>query len=277
MFSEEEADLVGAMSQGEALFGRDAVLQLARVFGSGIARIADALVSAFMVNVAPKAEAEGMLALAQANAQAADLMPLASRWMDALLRRHVELARRPLLPPAGASARYETQVLAVGFADIVGSTALAQQLSTADLGAAIGAFESEAMDRALEHGGRLVKFIGDEAMFVVADPAAACEVGLELVEFVDAHPLLPGVRVGLALGEVLNREGDYYGPVVNLAARAVNVAEPGGVVVSNELRAETVDSGRNEARSPGYSFNDLGGQELRGFDEPVQLYALKRS
>jgi adenylate cyclase len=52
------------------------------------------------------------------------------------------------------------------------------------------------------------------------------------------------VRVGLAYGDVLAHEGDYYGPVVNLASRIVNIALPGAVVVSESVHAPLSDDRR---------------------------------
>ena len=46
---------------------------------------------------------------------------------------------------------------------------------------------------------------------------------------------MPPARAGLAVGNLLAREGDYFGPVVNLAARIVDVARPSRVVISDEL------------------------------------------
>ena len=75
-------------------------------------------------------------------------------------------------------------------------------------------------------GGRTVKFIGDEVMFVASDPAACCEIALQLASLFSHHARVPPVRVGLAFGDCLSRDGDYFGPVVNLAARIVKRAGP---------------------------------------------------
>ena len=79
-------------------------------------------------------------------------------------------------------------------------------------------FEETAYDVATARDGRVVKLIGDEVMFVTVDPAAACDIGLTLFErFADDAAVTP--RGGLAYGDLLLRGGDYYGAVVNLAAR----------------------------------------------------------
>ena len=92
-------------------------------------------------------------------------------------------------------------------------------------------FEEQVWDLVTRAGGRVVKLIGDEAMFVVEDVARACDVGLAFVE-ASPHP----VRVGLACGPVVGLYGDYYGETVNLAARLVRAATPSTLVVSESVR-----------------------------------------
>jgi class 3 adenylate cyclase len=187
--------------------------------------------------------------------------------MDILLRSHMLQLRRPLTEDAPDLRKYETQQLTVTFADLVGSTEFARELPIGELGAAIGQFEAAASDRVAAQGGRLVKFIGDEAMFVFADPARACSVALELVEWVRDQPVLPALRVGVADGEVLVSGGDCYGPVVNLAARAVKLAQPGGVVVSARVR---------DRLPADIASASIGAGPLKGMDEPVELFAIAR-
>lgn len=272
VFSETEVELIASLHFAESVMGRDPILQLMRVMGSAMARVADAMVSAFLVNVvAPNSgSGEGTLALARANAEATALLPAASKALDVLLRRHIEAARRPLaaLDPG---IRFETQYLAVGFGDLVGSTALAQHLSVHELGAVLGDFETMALDVIAGLGARLVKLIGDEVMFVSPDAARACEIGLRLKETVATHDALPTLRVGIAMGEVLCKDGDYFGPIVNLAARAAKLAGSDDVVVSNELRAAV-----EQDESGTYRFEDLGGLAVDGLDAPIHLHAIRR-
>jgi adenylate cyclase len=125
----------------------------------------------------------------------------------------------------------------VGFADLVGFTSLAQQVTDEELALVVDQFERLAYDVVVAGGGRVLKMIGDEVMFLVEDPVAAAEVALGLAEASRDAAELSDVRVGLALGPVLEREGDAYGPTVNLASRITAIAYPGSVVVSPELRA----------------------------------------
>jgi adenylate cyclase len=117
------------------------------------------------------------------------------------------------------------------------------------------------------HGGRVVKLIGDVVMFVADDPAKGARAALDLIDELAGDPQMPEVRVGLAAGPVISYQGDYYGEVVNLAARLVKAAEPGAALAS-----ESVVEG---APAP------LGAQRvqlaaLKGFDEPVPTYRLTR-
>ena len=83
--------------------------------------------------------------LCRANAEASALMPTVNAALDVLLRQHIVAARRTILEDA-ADAGYETQRLFVGFVDLVGSTALAQRLSTRELGSVLTEFEHVAAD-----------------------------------------------------------------------------------------------------------------------------------
>jgi hypothetical protein len=77
--------------------------------------------------------------------------------------------------------------------------------------------------------------IGDEVMFVVDSAADAARIGLDLADAYSDDDLLSDVRVGLAFGPVLPREGDYFGPTVNLAHAIVSIGNPGTVIMSDEF------------------------------------------
>jgi len=72
-------------------------------------------------------------------------------------------------------------------------------------------------------------------MFVSEDTAAGGRIALALAQVYADDEMLPDVRVGLARGPVLAREGDYLGPTVNLASRIVNIAYAGTAVVSEDV------------------------------------------
>ena len=81
---------------------------------------------------------------------------------------------------------------------------------------------------------------------------------------------LPKLRVGLAFGDVMVRQGDFYGPTVNLAARLVASAEPGTALTDADLHD------RLSRVRGGYAFAPAGKYNLAGFDEPVEVFQLLR-
>jgi adenylate cyclase len=159
----------------------------------------------------------------------------------------------------------ESPVLAVGFADMVGFTLLSQHLSDPELAAVVRRFEELSHDIVTGLGGRVVKMIGDEVMFVVDSVAAAARIGLSLADAYADDDLLSDVRVGLACGPVLLRDGDYFGPTVNLAHRIVNIGNPGTVLMSDEfhtaLEQEAPDEFTAQALRPRL-LKDLGRVQL---------------
>jgi adenylate cyclase len=124
---------------------------------------------------------------------------------------------------------------------MTGFTRLGQELEDRELAVTVDRFEAEAYDVVASTGGRVVKVIGDEVMFVAYQPETATEIGLRLAErFIDDE-LVPDVRVGLSYGPALAREGDFLGSTVNLASRIAAHAYPGTVLISDELRDEISD------------------------------------
>jgi adenylate cyclase len=123
----------------------------------------------------------------------------------------------------------------VGFVDLVGYTALVQDLDDDELGALVARFADLAHDAVVNQGGRIVKTIGDEVMFVTDTATAAAAIAVSLTERSKDDELLPAVRAGVGYGPLLAREGDYFGPVVNLASRLTDHARPGQVLASAEV------------------------------------------
>ncbi len=120
---------------------------------------------------------------------------------------------------------------------MVGFTMLSQQLSEEELAALVSRFEDVAHDTVTARGGRVVKMIGDEAMFVTDSAIDAARIGLALAEAYADDELLSDVRVALAVGPVLVQDGDFYGPVVNLASRVAEHRRAGSVLVTDEFHA----------------------------------------
>lgn len=158
------------------------------------------------------------------------------------------------------------QPLAVGFCDLVGYTALSQQLTADELTELVGRFEALTHDTIAAMGGRVIKRIGDAVMFSIEDPQQAAELGLRLIEELAELELL--ARVGIAAGPVVLLQGDLFGPVVNLASRIVSMARPSAVVISEGVR-DALGPDRFKVRGLGRRYvKDMGFQRLWAVRRP---------
>jgi adenylate cyclase len=161
---------------------------------------------------------------------------------------------------AGANAEY----VALGFVDLVGSTAWAQSLSLRDQSLALARFESAAWSSAVLCGGRIVKMIGDEVFFAAPTADTACRIGTDVIRAADDDEVLPPARGVVGLGYATPREGDYFGPLVNLLSRMVKIGNPNDLVATEEIAKElSADSWFSEALAP---------TELRGIEGPVRAF-----
>jgi adenylate cyclase len=249
VFSETDADMLSAVVEfiREGALGHDLALQMARVIGSAMERVAAALVDAIDSQVDTLRTAElDPEATELAIMGAGEALAMMPKVMDLVWRRHLGGAARRRIVRASAE---QGETVCVGFADLVGFTAQTQALPEAQLAEVVGRFETLAYDLVARHGGRVVKMIGDEVMFMTYDLPTGGALAVDLATAFRHDEALSDVRVGMASGRVLERDGDVYGAVVNLASRIVNVAYPGAVVVSQDVHEALVDDGRFVFRS----------------------------
>jgi class 3 adenylate cyclase len=269
VFTEADVDSFFVFRFAADMFGWPATLQFTRVMGASLARIAEAAVSLFQVNVESRivGDAAGELALAQANLEATRGIDGVVTVLGTLFRQHVEAATQWSRSARAVGQPLGTARLAVGFVDLVGFTPLSLELDVTGLAALVEDFEARAADVVVAHHGRVVKLIGDEVMFAAVDPGLACEIALALVdEFRDSDAVTP--RGGLAYGVVVSRGGDYYGPIVNVAARVAQLAVPDEILVTDDVA---------RAAGASFCFEPAGRRMLKGFDDPVQLFVAGRA
>jgi class 3 adenylate cyclase len=242
---------------------------LLRVIAGALERITEAAVAVYVQG--PERDMHDRAATvaecARTNMLATELALEVGAGLGPLLRHHMRQAvARQRVIQEGVS-RPELARLAIGFVDLVGSTAMQASLDPAALGEQVNRFESRAFDVTTARGGRIVKFIGDEIMVAAADPTAGVHIVGDLVEAFTADGTQP--RGGLVYGEVLFRHGDYYGRVVNLASRLVDTAIPGEALVDGSVVVALKDE---EA----VRFESAGRRMLKGFDAPVAVWSLVR-
>ncbi|HEV7647895.1 MAG TPA: adenylate/guanylate cyclase domain-containing protein [Actinophytocola sp.] len=165
------------------------------------------------------------------------LTPDLEQLQDFVWRRHLAAYSVRMLVASDEEIDERRQV--VGFADMVGFTSLTRRSTEAELVAVVDRFDAMAAEVVADNHGRIVKMLGDEVLFVADSPADGAEIALTLLARAEELPDVPSLRAGLALGRVLNRFGDVYGAVVNIAARLTSIARPGTVLIDREL-AETL-------------------------------------
>jgi adenylate cyclase len=156
----------------------------------------------------------------------------------------------------------------VGFADLVSFTRVVRRLSERELAALVQRFEATVSDIVASHGGRVVKTVGDEVLFVAQRVPHAAAIAVDIAEELRHDSVLPDVRVGLATGPVVARLGDVFGDTVNRASRLTAVASPGAVCVDAATAGVL-----NE--TSGFSVEALSPRSLRGIGT-VEPWLLRR-
>jgi adenylate cyclase len=279
--SEVSADLVGLMEAFEAgseLMGDDAILAFTRVLGASAMNIAEAAVALFWAEFGPGSVSEGRDELARARLSEAatraflavpDVM--AHAVMDQFERaQRRSQAVRGWSYPSGADASEgpggPTETVALGFVDLVGSTAWSQSLSLREQNLALTRFESAAWSSAVLAEGRVVKMIGDAVFYNAPSVDAACRIGIEVCRAAAEDDVLPAARGAVGFGAVTPREGDYYGPLVNLLSRLVKVGAPGELVATEAAAVRL--------HQDDWLLRPLDPAALPGIGEPVPAYVI---
>jgi adenylate cyclase len=255
----------------DAGFPLPAFLQLMRVYGQVIARIADAevrLIHLYVHEPLMRAGVSSVDIAEEMEGLTREVLPFAAPFMNYLHGRllshfveqdmigHVEA-------DIGEEALEEGRLrVAIAFADLAGYARLT--VEQGDL-AAVSTVERfvEAVGENLPIDARVIKTLGDEVMIVGSDPAALTEWAVQLQAGTGPHE--PPPRIGIHYGEALYRDGDYFGREVNQAARVVARAGGGEVLVTRPVveLADGVD---------GLEFDRIGEVRLKGFSEPTELF-----
>jgi class 3 adenylate cyclase len=250
---------------------QEQVLQLMRTMGEAVGRLAEAEVALLRSNIeAPLAQRRQYVEVARTYLEVANaVFPRVADVMDSMHRHHLQAIGRRYGDVGAPTSALNVVQLAVGFADLAGYTGLWQKFEPHVLALMLDTFEATTGDVIAAAGANVVKRIGDAVMFVTNAPGVACSLALDLLEACEAAGL-PKLRVGIAFGDVMVRQGDFYGPTVNLAARLVSSAEAGTALTDVEMQQRLA-----RVRS-GYAFAAAGKLNLAGFVEPVEAYQLLR-
>lgn len=257
----------------------DALVELARPLGNLMSRLAAAQTS-FISEVVGTRMAAGLrpddpelprLLATQALMTTGELLPVLEMTTLYAWRRHLAAELSRALIPTGYPLGRDTEQrsAAVGFVDITGFTRISRNIDLTELARLLDRFESTVLDVVVKHGGRVIKNLGDEILFVIEDPVAAAEAALRLLDVFAADDALPPIHGGLAFGPVLYRAGDVYGPVVNIASRLTTLARKETVRVDEAMAAEL--AGHEEFR-----LSHRASRHVRGYPR-LPSYWLRRA
>ena len=155
------------------------------------------------------------------------------------------------------------------FADIAGFTALTETHGDEEAAGLVADFCERVRAELPAAGGTEVKTIGDAVMLSVPDPAAAIRLGLRITHELTGGHGSPAVRVGLHHGSAVERDGDYFGAAVNLAARVSAEASGGEVLLTGQTAALA-------PQVEGVLYEPRGRRALRNVRDPVELFAAVR-
>jgi adenylate cyclase len=268
-----EADIDGALLARrflEAGVSEEQQLAVVRVLGRGLAQAAEVMRATVLELALEPGASEAQLARRIA-AQVEGFMPLIGPMLEQMARLHL---RHMVRTEAISAAERADGMLpgarevTVAFADLVGFTRLGEEVDAGELGRVAQRLVGLTVEH-LRGQVRLVKTIGDAAMLVSPDAPTLLEVALDLVDAADAEGEdFPQLRIGVASGAALSRAGDWYGRPVNIASRITTIARPGSVLATRAVR----DAGGN-----GYRWSSAGARSLKGVDEPVRLYRVRRT
>jgi class 3 adenylate cyclase len=245
--------------------GFEATLGMARVMGASMSRVGDAASTVVRGRLPAMSVAVSgsEVTTARAFAGVSSVVPRMGEALNTLFRHHLESARMHFERTESWDVVGQGGIrIGVGFADLCGFTGITQQLSMENL-QLLSRFEEVAADVVQDNSGRVVKFLGDAVMYVATDAFSAVRIAEALVDSAAERGLT--ARAGVTVGTALALDGDYFGPVVNLAARLVALAEPGTVFLSEPV-VERLDGVRRT--------ESLGPQTIRGFTEPVVVSRL---
>ena len=153
------------------------------------------------------------------------------------------------------------------FADLSGYTALTEVHGDEDAADLVLGFADEVRALLADYGAEEVKTIGDALMIRADDPERGVRLGIAIVHDVGRRHGFPSVRVGVHAGPAVERDGDWFGASVNLAAR-VSGAAAGGEVLLTATTAERITGDRG---SPRLFLRARGSRMLRNVSDPIDL------
>lgn len=161
------------------------------------------------------------------------------------------------------------QPVTVLFTDIAGSTAMTQQLGDAGAQEVVRVHNTIVRDAIKTFAGKEIKHTGDGIMASFPSAVQGVEAAHDMQRHTKTHnsarPDLPlGLKIGLNAGDPIAEDDDLFGTTVQLAARIVDKAQAGQILVSGSVHG--LSQGKN------LRFERFGDLEMKGFDETITVY-----
>jgi adenylate cyclase len=269
-----EADLEAAKRAKlflDAGLPEQGVLETSRIIGISMASLAEANVDLVGEVFTQPGVDERELAMRYA-AAAKTMVPLLGETLLHAYGIHLrERIRQAVITEAEVAAGRVSgsDEITIAFADLVGFTRLGESLEIEEIGDLTRRL-FELASVAAQPPVRLVKMIGDAAMFASRDSQPLLDAVVDLVESAGTEEI-PPLRAGVARGLALGRGGDYYGRPVNLAARITNFAHPDSVVVDQAVK----DSIAQTNGRP-FDFSFAGRRRFKGIQGEVPVHRVRR-
>jgi adenylate cyclase len=243
-FTDVDVEIVRRLAalSGAGLVDDTEILRLARLLGASFTRIVEAQLAVVeqLVEAVPSSDrsssTDGTDPAVVADVIDESIVALLEDSVDYVWRRHLLAALVRLLETDETATE-----AAVGFADLSGFTKLTQRMEVERLTELVDDFEDSAFDVVSARGGRTVKLIGDEVMFVARTLSVAVDIALDLADRLHAIPDMPEIHCGIAYGPTASLGGDVFGPAVNLAARLTTLARRGTIVIPRAAVAQIAD------------------------------------
>ncbi len=165
----------------------------------------------------------------------------------------------------------QRRLAAIVSADVVGYSRLMGADETGTL-AALRGHRAELIDAKIaQHGGRIVKTMGDGLLLEFPSVVEATQCVIEVQQGmternrnIDADRRIT-FRIGVNLGDIIIEGEDILGDGVNIAARLQEIAEPGGVTVSNRVHEDVRDR-------LDFAFKDVGEKSLKNIARPIHVW-----
>lgn len=159
----------------------------------------------------------------------------------------------------------DRRLAAIFFADIAGYTAMMQQDEEMAL-SILNQYSNVMSDYVNRYDGEIVKQYGDGSLVLFSSAIHAVNCSIEIQNIFRQEPVVP-LRIGIHVGEVFKREGDYFGNDINIASRVESMGVPGCVLVTKEVK----DKLNNQTR---IDYQSLGDYLFKNIEEPIEVFAL---